>query len=62
MTYYFNGEERILNVALVNQIEKILAGIKLKIITKTEQKEGNCVDIVLQATYKGLPADGLWLD
>ena len=59
ITYYFDNKERVLNTALVNQIEKILSDIKIEITSKNELKDSNCFDIVLSATYKGIPADGL---
>jgi len=59
ITYYFNNKERVLNTALVNQIEKILSDIKIEITSKTNSKDSNCFDIVLSASYKGIPADGL---
>ena len=59
ITYYFNNKERVLNTALVNQIEKILSEIKIKITSKTNSKDSNCFDIVLSASFKGIPADGL---
>ncbi len=59
ITYYFDNKERLLNIALVNQIEKILSEIKIEITSKTISKDSNCFDIVLLASYKGIPADGL---
>jgi hypothetical protein len=59
LTYYFNNKERVLNTALVNKIEKILSDIKIKITSKISSKDSNCFDIVLEASYKGIPADGL---
>ncbi len=59
ISYYFDNKERILNTALVNQIEKILSDINIEITSKTSAKHSNCYDIVLLASYKGFPADGL---
>jgi len=59
ITYYFDNKERILNTALINQIEKILSDIKIEITSKTKSKDSNCFDIVLSSSYKEIPADGL---
>jgi len=59
ITYYFDNKERVLNTALINQIEKILSEIEIKITSKTNSKDSNCFDIILSAIYKGIPTDGL---
>ncbi|HHE37035.1 MAG TPA: hypothetical protein ENL20_00470 [Candidatus Cloacimonetes bacterium] len=59
ITYYFDHEERLLNTALVNQIEKILSKIKIEITSIKDVKDSNCLDILLFASYQGMPADGL---
>ena len=59
ITYYFDNKERVLNTALINQIEKILSNINIEITSKTNSKNSNCFDLILSASYKGIPADGL---
>jgi hypothetical protein len=59
ISYYFDNKERVLNIALINQIEKILSNIKIEISALNDAKDSNCYDIVMNATYKGLPADGI---
>ncbi len=59
ITYYFDNKERLLNTALVNQIEKILSQITIEITSVKDVKDSNCLDILLSASYRGIPADGL---
>ncbi|MBC8386184.1 MAG: hypothetical protein H8E57_11780 [Candidatus Cloacimonetes bacterium] len=59
ISYYFDNKERVLNTALVNKIEMILSDIKIEISSNTDSGDSNCFDIVLSASYKNVPADGL---
>ena len=59
MSYYFDDKERILNAALVNKIEKILSEIQIELKSLNVDQEANCFDVLLFATYHGIPADGL---
>lgn len=59
ITYYFNNKERILNITLVSQIEKILSAIKIEISSVNDVKDSNYLDIILSASYKKKSTDGL---
>lgn len=59
ITYYFDDKERNLNQALVNQIENLLSDISINVNSINEMENSNCIDVVLQASYKGIPADGI---
>ncbi|MBN2828791.1 MAG: hypothetical protein JXR56_00555 [Candidatus Cloacimonetes bacterium] len=59
MTYYIDGKERNLGVALTGKIETILKDIEIDLEMINCEDGANCVEIVLSAEYKAKPADGL---
>lgn len=61
LTYYFanQGKERLLQIALPNEMESILAKIKIELLNIKSDPGSNCSEVVLQATYRDKPVCGL---
>ncbi len=58
-SYYLGGEDKILNISLLNRIDQLLDDIEIVVISKSSKEDSNCVDYVLLASYKNVGLDGI---
>ncbi len=62
ISYFWGDDERLLQIALPSEMEKILAKIKIELINSKSEANSNCTELVFQVSYNNQPVNGLLIN